>query len=239
MANRAVNKPHDGKPKNQFSCEFCHSSFVKERTLFSHLCEPKRRHMQRDERPIKLAFIAYRQFFLRRMSKTTPPTYESFAKSTLYSAFVRFGRTLIDLNAVNPMAFIDFLLRVEAPIDKWISPALYETYIRELNKNEAPLDALQRNFIVMQHWADETGSNWCDFFRLIDVPLAALYIANGRISPWILFIASSAHAMLQRFNPEQIALIEKSIDPEFWRLKIERHRSDVETIREVLAEHGI
>jgi hypothetical protein len=203
------------------------------------MCEQKRRHMQRDEKPVKLAFIAYQAFFQRSMRQKAPPTYASFAKSTLYLAFVRFGRHVLDLNAVNPLAFIDFLLRMEAPIDKWMSPTLYSTYIRELNKNETPLDALARNFILMQQWATENGSDWRSFFRRIDVPLAALWIANGRISPWVLFIATSAHDLMQRFNPEQVALIEHSIDPEFWRLKIERHHVDVEMIREVLAEHGI
>ena len=168
-----------------------------------------------------------------------PPTYESFAKSKMYIAFVRFGRQLIDLNAVNPLAFIDFLLRMQAPIDKWISPNLYNTYIRELNKNETPKDALARNIILMRQWADDNGDDWRDFFRKLDAPLAALWIVNGRISPWILFIASSAHDLMQRFNPEQIALIQPSIDPDFWRLKIERHQDDVEMLREELAKNGI
>jgi hypothetical protein len=227
------------KPKSEFTCDFCHRGFLTDGKLLIHMCEQKRRHLQRDEKPVKLAFIAYQTFYQRSMRQKTPPTYTSFAKSTLYLVFVRFGRHVLDLNAVNPLAFIDFLLRVEAPIDKWMNPTLYSTYIRELNKNETPLDALARNFILMQQWATENGDDWRTFFRKIDVPLAALWIANGRISPWVLFIASSAHDLMQRFNPEQVALIEHSIDPEFWRLKIERHQSDVEMIREVLAEHGI
>lgn len=221
-----------------FKCDFCRRTFVKEQTVLLHLCEPKRRYLQRDEKPVKLAFIAYQRFFLRSMPNKTP-TYESFTKSTLYLAFVRFGRHLIDLNAVNPLGFIDFLLRIETPIDKWSSPTLYETYIRELNKNETPLDAIERSFILMRQWAEDNGTEWHEFFRAIEVPLAALYIANGRISPWVLFIAQSAHELMQRFNPEQVALVERSIDPEFWRLKIERHHNDVEMIREELAAHGI
>jgi hypothetical protein len=227
------------KPKSNFSCNFCKRGFVREDSLLVHVCEQKRRFLQRDEKPNKLGFMAYQQFFMRSMRHREPPSYEKFAKSTLYLAFVRFGRHMMELNAVNPLGFVDFLLRLEAPIDRWISPTLYETYIRELNKNETPLDALERSFSVMQHWASDTGEKWQDFFRLIDVPLAALYIANGRISPWVLFIATTAHDLMQRFNPEQEALIDRCVDADFWRLKIQRHRADVETIREVLAEHGI
>jgi hypothetical protein len=227
------------KPKPEFRCDFCKRGFQDDGKLLKHMCEQKRRHQQRDEKPVILAFIAYQHFYQNSMRRKKPPSYANFAKSSLYIAFVKFGRHLIDLNAVNPLAFIDFLLKIEAPIDKWTSPTLYNTYIRELNKNETPLDALERNFNLMQQWAYDNNDDWRTFFRKIDVPLAALWIANGRISPWLLFIASSAHDLMQRFNPEQVALIQHSIDPDFWQLKIERHHGDVEMIREVLAEHGI
>jgi hypothetical protein len=237
--DKSLKKQPKPKVKSEFVCDFCQRGFLNDGRLLLHMCEQKRRHNQRDEKPVKLAFIAYQAFYNRSMRQKAAPSYQSFAKSTLYLAFVRFGRHVLDLNAVNPLAFIDFLLRLETPIDKWISQTLYDTYIRELNKNETPLDALQRNFILMQQWASENGEDWRTFFHKIDVPLAALWIANGRISPWILFIAASARDLMQRFNAEQVVLIERSIDPEFWRLKIERHHLDVEMIRDVLAEHGI
>lgn len=240
MANSIRKKPRaNGETTPELKCDFCKRSFTTEGRLLRHTCEQKRRYQQRDEKHVKLGFMAYVQFYRRSMPRKGEPTYASFAKSSLYLAFVRFGRHLMDLNAVNPMNFVDFLLRIEAPIDRWLSPMLYQTYIRELNKNEAPLDALQRNFELMAKWANEHNDDWRTFFKKIDVPLAALWIANGRISPWILFTASSAHDLLQRLNPEQVELIETSIDPEFWRLKIERHSDDVEWIRTVLAEHGI
>lgn len=231
--------PKPARAASEHVCEFCRQSFVRESTLLHHSCEPKRRHLQRDEKPVKLAFIAYQKFYAQSLRRKTPPTYDAFAKSKLYTSFVRFGRHLMELNAVNPLGYIDFLLRIEATIDRWLSPTLYDTYIRELNKNETPMDALERSLGLMQQWATESNQDWRDFFRKIEGPLAALYITNGRISPWVLFIASSAQDMMQRFNAEQLAMIERSIDPQFWRLKIERHHQDVETIREVLAEYGI
>lgn len=235
MTNSSLKKP----AKNEHVCDFCKRTFTAEDKLLIHVCEPKRRHQQRDEKPVKFAFIAYQHFFRHSMRGKPLPSYESFAKNNLYLAFVRFGRYVQDINAVNPLGFVDFLLHVTAPIDKWISPTLYNTYIRELNKNETPLDALERNILLMQTWARDTGNDWREFFHKVEPPLAALWISNGRISPWMLFVAASAHDLMQRLQADQTALIERSIDPEFWRLKIERHQHDVEIIREVLAEHGI
>jgi hypothetical protein len=188
---------------------------------------------------VRLAFIAYQQFYRRAMAHKQQPTYETFARSKLYTAFVAFGRHVVDLNAVNPLGFIDFLLRIEAPIDTWTKQAVYQTYIRELNRNETPLDALERSFSLMQQWAHETNNDWRAFFSLLETPLAVLWITTGRISPWVLFIASSAHRLMTRLTRDQIILVEQTIDPEFWRLKIERHQKDVDTIRDILEESGI
>lgn len=193
--------------------------------------------MQKDDKPVRLAFTAYERFCKLAMNNTT--TYEKFAKSTLYTAFVKFGRHLVDLNPINPLGFIDFLIRGEIKIDKWTSFNLYSTYVRELNKNEPPLDAIERNFMLMEEWSISSDEPWNDFFRKVAPSQAALWIVNGRISPWLLFTASSAFELLQRFTPEQNEMMEKSIDTAFWKLKIERHKDEVNTLRAMLAQNGI
>jgi hypothetical protein len=220
-----------------FICAFCKRDFTTENRLLVHLCEQKRRYLQKDDKPVRLGFTAYERFCQRTMYKQA--TYDGFAKSALYGAFVRFGRYLIDLNALNPLGFIEFLIRVETPLNNWTSDILYSTYIRELNKNESPIDAIERNFMLMQQWSVSSGENWQDFLRKVEPPQATLWIVNGRISPWLLFTASSAHAMFARFSPEQNALVEKTIDAVFWKLKIDRHQAEVEIIRAMLAENGI
>ncbi len=223
--------------KEQFFCDFCKTAFTTERRLINHLCEQKRRFLQREDQSNRRGFMAYERFYNRSMGKSV--TYENFMKSSLYGAFVRFGKHCIDVNVLNLLGFVDFLLRVEAPVDKWTNLTLYDTYVRELNKTEPPIDALERVFKVMQQWAIESDENWIDFFRKVQPPLAALWISNGKISPWVLFTASSAHDLLKRLPPEQIAMVEKAIDPVFWKLKIERHQNEVEIIRSILAEYGI
>lgn len=212
--------------------------FKHETWFIRHMCELKRRFLQRDDKSVKLGYMAFQQFYQRSMRKPAP-SYDKFSASNLYTGFVRFGRYVIDLQVVKPLSFLDFLLSVETPIDRWTKPILYETYIRELNKNEAPLDALERNFLLMQQWANNTGDRWQDFFRRVEPPLAALWIGSGRISPWVLFVASSAHDLLSRFSPEQNFILDAAIDPVFWRLKIKHHQADVDIIRAMLTEHGI
>jgi len=203
------------------------------------MCEQKRRYSDRDEPYARIGFAAYQHFYTRHMGQRTPLTHKQFATSDYHGGFIRFGKYALSINMIQPLAFVDFLLRIEVPIDRWTQPDWYARYIRELNKNETPLEAIERNFMLMKQWSRDTGYDWGDFFRQIAPPLAALWIINGRISPWLLFTASSATDLLRRFNTEQKMMVDKAIDITYWKERLARHKGDVERIRTLLAENNI
>jgi len=208
--------------------------------MLAHACEQKRRAMQRDDKDVKIGFMAYQRFFVQRMARRSrPPTYESFCKSSLYLAFVRFGRHVIQTNAINPMGFTDFLIKADVAIDNWTSPTVYETYVRELNKNELPVEALERTLLFMQQWATENEVNLTDFFRVVPTPLATLWIKSGRISPWILLMAPSASELMGRLSTEQADLVNSAVDADFWDAKMRRHKDAAEAISTELAAVGL
>lgn len=223
-------KPH--------KCGFCSRAFVTERALFIHVCDERTRFMAREDRHVRMGLKAFQKMmvYLRLPNKNT---FDDFEKSQFYSAFVKFGKFVIDMNAIHPMKFVDFLIRIEVPIDRWCSSALYETYLREMTKIETATDAVERNILLMQQWAEDTGEHWSDFFRKVSPAQATMWIMAGRVSPWVLFTANSAHALFDRFSDEQLNLIKNTIDPNFWESKIDRNQKEVDNIKKILAEAGI
>lgn len=219
-----------------FTCEFCKKDFTTEKYLVNHLCETKRRYQQKEDKRVWLGYMAYERFW-KSMGKRA--TYDGFVKSTYYGAFVRFGKHIADLNAVRPMAFVDFLIQIEAKIDNWTSMSLYSTYITELNKNEPPIDAIERNFLLMQEWSVSSDEEWYDFFRKVEPTQAVMWIISGRLTPWLLFTASSAHLLISRLTSEQNQIVENVINADYWQAKMARHQKEVDTIRNMLAEYGI
>jgi hypothetical protein len=168
------------------------------------------------------------------------PGFEEFARSTLYGAFVRFGRYVGEINAISPHLFVDFLLKAEVKIDRWCNASVYETYLRELNKIESPDAAVERNILLMQAWANERPErHWTNFFREVEPALAAQWIKSGRVSPWVLMVAASAADLLTRMSDEQIGVVNTAVDPAFWEKMIEKHRAEVDQIRQIMAEAGI
>jgi hypothetical protein len=210
-----------------------------EKLLFNHLCDLKRRFLQRDDKSTKVALACYERFYIRSMNRRKPVTYDEFDRSQFYAAFIRFARYIIELGAISPMQFVDFLLRVETPIDRWTDPVVYATYIRELNKHEPPEKAIERNFMAMEQWSIETGEDWRDFFRKVAPALATLWIRNGKISPWLLCTASSACSLMDRLTEEQIHIVNEAINADYWEAKIARNQDTVVAMRTTLAENGI
>ena len=66
---------------NLNKCPYCGKQFARERTLHVHMCEPKRRHMQKNEKWVQNAFIVFQRFYQIHQKNTKEKTYEEFCKS--------------------------------------------------------------------------------------------------------------------------------------------------------------
>lgn len=227
-----------GPVAKNYKCQYCGDSFTRETSLAAHLCEPKRRHQQRDEMGVKLGLQAWLRFYELTQGSAKLKSYEDFAKSPYYKAFVKFGRHMLSTKTVNPAAFIDWVIKNNKKIDHWCKDKLYTEYLGEYLRRENPQDALERGIMEMQAWADENGSVVNHFFHYAAPGKICSMIVNGRVSPWLIYCSDSGQACLARFNEEQVALIYPWIDPDFWQRKLKDYVADAEWCRHILKEAG-
>ena len=211
-----------------FPCEFCKKEFSKEKTLLSHMCERMRR----------FGFMAYVRFYELSFKTKKKKDYSDFAESSYYIAFTKFGRYIENINAIEVPGFVDFLIRGQVKIDDWTNEIWYESWTRELAKKEQPMNAVERNILLMEQWASETGENWVDFFRKVSTVKATEWIRKGRISPWLLY-SGVGQALFDRMSDEQLGLVKEWINPLFWNSKIRENILEVEQIRTILEEAGV
>lgn len=240
ITNNKMSKKVVQDPRRPYHCEFCGKNFVKEKYLVNHVCEQKRRWMNKDEKYVKLGFYAYRRFYqLTKASGKKDSTYEEFCKSKYYTAFNKFGRHVLSINAINPEGFIDFVIKSGVKLDDWTQDWVYEMWVRELCKRETPEQALERSLLMMQQWSMESGEEWWNFFRKISTVQAVNWIRNGKISPWALYCAPSSKDLFARMSDEQLGMIEEYIHPGFWKQKMTNNKEDVEYIKNVFREAGL
>jgi hypothetical protein len=223
-------------------CEFCKREFHKELTLINHSCEKKRRWFVRDDTEARLAFMAWSRFYelnSQLKKQGTKRTHREFIDSRYYIAFIKFAKQVIDLNAISPDKFVDYVIKNNLPLDKWTHDAVYEKYVDETIKTESPEDALARTIELMKQWSEQTGNEWFDFFRHVNTNQAAAWVKNGKISPWVLYNADSADDLLTRCNQEQISIIAKMAKPAPWKVKFNRDKDSADWIRDTLRKAGV
>lgn len=203
------------------------------------MCEPKRRWVHKDEKYSRLAFYAFNRFYELTQPDIGTRTFEQFTTSSFYLGFTKFGKYIININAIEPELFVDFVIKNSVKIDKWCTDKVYDTYISELNRKESADRALERSILVMEKWGKEHDRPFNVFFREVSGPRAIQYIKSGRISPWVIFNCTSGAEMVDRFTDHELGLINENLDPSFWTRKFSVRGEDVDFVSNVLNKAGL
>jgi hypothetical protein len=222
-----------------FNCVHCGKSFMKEKTLVAHMCEQKRRALQKDEKRVQAGYMAYVRFYQLTQNDKKGKTYEHFCTSAYYNAFVKFGSFVNNVNPIYPQKFIDYVIKSGVKLDHWCRDELYEQYLFDMLKVEPVESAVQRTLQTMMEWADEHNANFAHYFDYVSLNKAVHDMLNGRISPWITLNCNSGKIMISKMSDEQLGMITPVFDVKFWLKKFKDNPADTLMIQEICKETGI
>jgi hypothetical protein len=225
--------------QSNFKCEHCGKEFVKEKTLTVHICEQKRRYLAKNEKHVQAGLLTFQKFYELSSKGKVQKTFDEFASSPYYTAFVKFGSFLVNTAPIYPEMFIDYVLRSGVKLDHWCRDELYETYITEMIKKEPADGAIQRTISTMMDWGEKNNAPWEHYFAFVNLNRAAHDIREGLISPWILLNSKSGKDMLTRMNDEQLEIVGPVIDPQFWLRRFKSLPADIELVKDVIKEAKI
>jgi len=230
MASKASNS---NKP---YVCEYCNTGYTKEKTLLNHMCEPKRRAFQKNEKRVQLGFYAFQRFYKIGTGAKKEKTYEEFCKSPYYNAFVKFGSFLSNVKPLYMEKYVDYVIVSGVKLDNWCKDELYEKYAVELIRKESVETALERSINTMVDWGKENNAAWNHYFRYVSPNRAVWHIKDGKVSPWLVLNCESGRAMLDKFSDEQLDMIYHVLDPKHWAIRFKRSPADVELIKQITEE---
>jgi len=223
-----------------YECSYCGNKFTREKTLFVHVCEQKRRALAKTERHVVLAYDTFNKFYkFAQPNNHKDKTYEEFAKSPYYNAFVKFGSFVSNVNPLYPDRFINFVVTSGVKLDHWCRDDLYDRYVVDLVKTESVETALQRSVTHMMSWADDNKSVWNHYFLYVSLSRATYDIKDGKISPWLILNCPSGKDMLKKLNDEQLSAINVIMDIPFWFNKFKKLPADVELVKQVVKEGNL
>jgi hypothetical protein len=212
---------------------------MKEKTLVAHMCEPKRRALQKDEKRVQAGYMAYVRFYQLTQNDKKGKTYEHFCNSAYYNAFVKFGSFINNVNPLYPDKFIDHVIKSGVKLDHWCRDELYETYLYEMIKVEPVESAVQRSLTTMMDWADSSQAQFNHYFNYINLNRAVHDIRDGKISPWVILNCASGKKMVGTMNDEQLDMIAPAFDVQFWLKKFKQYPADTVLVKEILKEADV
>ena len=221
-----------------YSCQFCKKDFIKESSLAVHSCEPRRRRQEQSERGVQLGLQAYLKFYQLTQGSARLKTFDDFADSPYYRAFVKFGRYCVDIRAINPARFIEYVLKQNKKIDHWCRDSIYTEYLLDYLRVENINDALARAIEFGITWQEQTSNPAHDCLRYGNSNAICHAITTGRISPWIIYNSESGQQFLSELSTEQIAMIWSYIDSDFWMKKFQDYPADQEYAKDILSKAG-
>lgn len=222
-----------------FNCVHCGKSFMKEKTLVSHMCEQKRRALQQDEKRVQAGFMAFNRFFQLSQNARKPKTYDEFCKTSYYNAFVKFGSFINNINPLYPDKFVDYVIKSGVKLDHWCRDELYDKYLYEMLKNEPVDAAVQRSITTMIEWGERENAQFSHYFNYVNLNRAVHDIKNGRISCWLMLNCKSGKDMLSKFTDHQLDLVAPALDMPYWVRRFKDTPADVAFVKELCKETGI
>ena len=211
---------------------------MKESSLVVHSCEPRRRRMERDEAGVRLGFQSYIKFYELTQGSAKLKSFDDFADSPYYRAFVKFGRHCVAIRAIHPARFVEWVLKQNKKLDYWCKDTIYTEYLMDYLRVENVSDALARAMEFGIDWANTSGHPAEDCLRYGNSNTMAYAVSVGRISPWIIYNCESGQKFLSELDPTQIAMVWPYIDADVWQRKFKDYPADQEYAKEILTKAG-
>ena len=225
--------------EQSYTCQYCNHKFTREKTLAVHVCEQKRRHLAKTERHVVLGFDTYNRFYKTTQNNKGDKTYDEFAKSPYYNAFVKFGSFVSNVNPLYPDKFIDYVVTSGVKLDHWCRDELYDKYVIDLIKKENVETALERSISHMMNWGENNQAAWNHYFLYVSLSRAVFDVRDGKVSPWLILNSKNGKDMLRKFNNEQLTAIGPIMDIPFWLNKFKKLPADTELVKQVIKESNI
>jgi len=197
------------------------------------------RDQSRDEPASQFAFEAYKKFYQLSQGPGIK-TWMQFCESPYYTAFVKFGRHVRAINAINPALFADWVIKKKTDkLDHWCSEDIYNEYLVQLIYNESAESAIERSFYTMQDWGDQQGISLEQYFFHAGPNRLTRDITNGAISPWLLYGTTMGQKALSELSDEQMAYVIPFVEPNVWTSKLRQQPIDLDYVKMACEAAGI
>jgi hypothetical protein len=225
--------------ERKYKCSFCRRGFVRKTWYEKHMCDKKKRFLDRNNIMVIKAHGLFNHWqqqtgMLRRGQKKS---FDDFCKSPFFGAFKRLAEFTTNEYVVSGFKYIDWLVENKIPEAKWCNPrdlGDYRVYLRATEEPEKQAETTCKN---IRAWCADNGIEMPEFFATITPGQALNMVRENKLSPWVLLgYQPCVDALTSRFKQEMLFTLNDHINVPYWLEKTEQDTDGMDKVNEVLTE---
>ena len=224
--------------QTEYRCVHCDRMFRRESTLTVHMCEPKRRLLNRDERGVQIGFQAFLAFYRSMHGSARLKTLDDFDASPYYRAFVKFGHYCVNTRVIDPESYMRWLLAHNTAIDRWSLDHQYTDFLIEWLPEEPVSQALNRGLAWADDWAQQNHASAQHCLRYGSTNVICYAVTTGRLSPWLIYNCASGQEFLAKLNDRDLSMIWPYVNADRWQRRFYDYPADQTVCQQRLLQQG-
>lgn len=204
-------------------CNFCERTFTQPKRFASHMCETKRRFIEKDSRAGQMAYELFQRFQkFHRIRQTKKDPLMTFLNSRHYRAFKTLAEFFLQTKPLDTNEYFEYLMQSNTPFRKWTSEDFYSEWVRGKIMMEDADSAVARSIETLLEFASERGISLNEVYHHLTGNRLSLWLRTGRISPWFIVLSKDPTILLDKLEPEMLSSLEDIINPLFWRMRYQK-----------------
>lgn len=218
-------------------CPYCHKHFVGDRRFLKHNCKQKKK-LEELKTPRGQAAFNYYQHWMK-LQKRVVPKANTFCDSRYYRTFINFVDFSIKTHMPNPEQFIWLMNQKKFPPTMWTIDEAYSAYVEFIDTKAEPMDMVTISLKTLLKYSDHKNIDIGDVFNTM-TPTELIYLIRVRqLSPWLLLFSKTFASLLTSLSDEQLSIVETFIKPATWAERKQQYVSEIDKIKQYVAEIGI
>lgn len=225
--------------ERRYTCTFCEREFVRKTWFEKHLCEKKKRFLDRNNITVIKAHRLFNHWQRRTglLRRSNVKTMEEFCKSPFYGAFVRLSEFTASEYVVSGFKYIDWLVDNDVPEKQWCNPRDLDDYRAYLRDSEEPETQAETSCKNIRVWCADNGVTMPEFFRSITPGQALNMVRENKLSPWVMMgYQPCIDELVSRFGDEMLFTLNEHINVPYWLDKVDTEADNVAKVRELVDE---
>jgi hypothetical protein len=221
--------------KGLYECDYCGSTFVKQKTFDNHKCQSMKKHELVESMLGQRAWFFYQRWL--KIQNKPVNNIKTFINSRFFNTFILFSKFVSRMPLPDTTMFINLMVEKNIPPFMWYDNNVYLLYIEHFDKKSTP----EKNIIItinsLLSLSEKYNCELSEIFDVVDSYEILELFRYRKLSPWVMLNSIRFKQFyVNKLNGEQRIILESIIKLDHWSEKFKNNPDILAHIKEYVSE---